>query len=111
MTQHDPTVRMRHMLDHAKEAVNLLSGKEKEVLARERVLELALVRLIEIVGEAANRLSIEDQSRYPSIPWREIVGMRNRLVHGYDAIDLDVLWDTVQVDLPQLIKELERALS
>lgn len=68
MTQHDPTVRMRHMLDHAKEAVNLLSGKEKEVLARERVLELALVRLNEIVGEAANRLPIEDQSRYPSIP-------------------------------------------
>jgi len=111
MTQHDPTVRMRHMLDHAKEAVALLAGKEKADLSSNRVLELALIRLIEIVGEAANRLPIEDQSRYPSIPWKEIVGMRNRLVHGYDAIDLDVLWDTVWIDLPQLIEELEKILE
>jgi uncharacterized protein with HEPN domain len=111
MTQHDPTLRMRHMLDHAKEAVDLLAGKEKAELSRNRVLELALVRLVEIVGEAANRLPIEDQERYASIPWKEIVGMRNRLVHGYDAIDLDVLWDTVRVDLPQLIVELERILG
>ena len=110
MTRHDPTVRLRHMLDHAKEAVDLLSGKEKADLSRDRVLELALVRLVEIVGEAANRLSIEDQSQYPSIPWRDIVGMRNRLVHGYDAVDVEVLWDTVQVDLPQVIEELERIL-
>ena len=110
MTQHDPSVRIRHMLEHAKEAVDLLAGKEKAALASARVLQLALVRLVEIVGEAANRLTVEDQSRYPSIPWREIVGMRNRLVHGYDAIDLNVLWDTVQVDLPQLIDELERIL-
>ena len=111
MTQHDPTVRMRHMLDRAKEAVDLLVGKEKADLFRNRVLELALVRLVEIVGEAANRLSIEDQSRYPSIPWKEIIGMRNRLIHGYDAVDLDVLWDTVRIDLPQLIEELERILG
>jgi uncharacterized protein with HEPN domain len=111
MTQHDPTLRMRHMLDHAKEAVDLLAGKEKAELTRNRVLELALVRLVEIVGEAANRLPIEDQERYASIPWKEIVGMRNRLVHGYDAIDLEVLWDTVRIDLPQLIEELERILG
>lgn len=111
MTQHSPTVRMRHMLDHAKEAIDLVAGKEKAEIFRNRVLELALVRLVEIVGEAANRLPIEDQLRYPSIPWREVVGMRNRLVHGYDAIDLDVLWDTLQIDLPQLIEELERILS
>jgi uncharacterized protein with HEPN domain len=102
---------MRHMLDHAKEAVDLLAGREKADLSSNRVLELALVRLVEIVGEAANRLPIEDQSRYPSIPWKEIVGMRNRLVHGYDAIDLDVLWDTVRIDLPQLIEELESILG
>jgi uncharacterized protein with HEPN domain len=86
------------------------AGK-KQIFPSNRVLELALVRLVEIVGEAANRLPIEDQSRYPSIPWKEIVGMRNRLVHGYDAIDLDVLWDTVRIDLPQLIEELESILG
>ena len=63
MTQHDPTLRIRHMLDHAKEAVDLLAGREKAALASDRVLQLALVRLVEIVGEAANRLTIEDQSR------------------------------------------------
>jgi len=110
MTQHDPIVRMRHMLDHAKEAVELLAGRGKADLKGNRVLELALVRLVEIVGEAAARMPVEEQSRYPSIPWKEIVGMRNRLVHGYDVIDLDVLWDTVQIDLPQLIEELERIL-
>ena len=68
MTQHDTTVRMQHMLDHAKEAVDLLAGKEKADLSRDRIRELALVRLVEIVGEAASRLLIEDQSRYPSIP-------------------------------------------
>jgi uncharacterized protein with HEPN domain len=99
------------MLDHANEAVSLLAGKEKADLSSNRVLELALVRLVEIVGEAANRLPVEDQSRYPSIPWKEIVGMRNHLVHGYDAIDVDVLWDTVRIDLPQLIEELERILG
>jgi uncharacterized protein with HEPN domain len=99
------------MLDRAKEAVDLLVGKEKADLSGNRVLELALVRLVEIVGEAANRLPVEDQLYYPSIPWKEIVGMRNRLVHGYDAIDLDVLWDTVLIDLPQLIEELERILG
>lgn len=111
MTLHDPTVRMRHMLDHAREAVGLLAGKEKVDLYRNRLLELALVRLIEIVGEAANKLPGETQLRYPSIPWKEIISMRNRLIHGYDAIDLDVLWDTVQIDLPALIEELERILE
>jgi len=63
MTQHDPTLRIRHMLDHAKEAVDLLAGKEKAALGSDRVLQLALVRLVAIAGEAANRLTIEDQSR------------------------------------------------
>jgi uncharacterized protein with HEPN domain len=108
MTRHDPTVRMRHMLDHAQEAVGLLAGKKKADLYRNRLLELALVRLIEIVGEAANKLPVEAQLRYPSIPWKDIISMRNRLIHGYGAIDLDVLWDTVQIDLPALIEELER---
>jgi len=71
------------------------------------MLQLALVRLIEIVGEAAARVSESVKDQLPSIPWREIVGMRNRVIHGYDAIDLDVLWDTITVDLSLLIDQLE----
>jgi len=111
MTRHDDRVRLRHMLDHAREAVAMITGKGRTDLQRQRMLELALVRLIEIVGEAAARVSPEGQAEYSFIPWREVVGMRNRLVHGYDSIDLDVLWDTIEDDLPPLIDELERILD
>jgi len=70
-----------------------------------------LVRLVEIVGEAAAGVSPDGQAEYPSIPWRQIIGMRNRLVHGYESVDLDVLWDTIEDDLPPLIAELERILG
>jgi len=97
------------MLDHAREAVKMIDGKKREDLGVERMLELSLVRLIEIIGEAAARVSLESRTRYPSIPWREAIGMRNRLIHGYDSVDLDVLWDTVELDLPPLISELEKS--
>lgn len=111
MTRHDDRVRLRHMLDHAREAVAMITGKGRIDLQRQRMLELALVRLIEIIGEAAARVSPEGQAEYSFIPWREVVGMRNRLVHGYDSIDLDVLWDTIEDDLPPLIDKLERTLD
>jgi len=110
MPKHEDSVPLQHMLDHAKEAVDMIAGKKRADLDRERMLELSLVRLIEIIGEAAARVSVEGRSRYPSIPWREVIGMRNRLVHGYDSVDLDVLWDTVELDLPPLITQLEKYL-
>jgi uncharacterized protein with HEPN domain len=111
MTQHNDTIRLRHMLDHAQEAVAIVGGKDRADLHCDRVLELALVRLVEIIGEAAARVNLETQDRYPGIPWKEAVGMRNRLVHGYDSVDLDVLWDTLEDDLPSLIAELEQILQ
>jgi uncharacterized protein with HEPN domain len=89
----------------------LIAGKGRADLRRERMLELALVRLIEIVGEAATRVGPEGQVQHSSIPWRQVIGMRNRLVHGYDKVDLDVLWDTVEEELPPLIEELERIVA
>lgn len=68
-------------------------------------------RLIEIVGEAANRLSDEVRSQHSEIPWPQIIGMRNRIVHAYDEVDLDLLWDTVTLELPPLIAQLERLLK
>ena len=99
------------MLDYASEAVAMVRGKGRDDLKRDRMLQLALVRLVEIVGEAATRVSEEAQRHYPSIPWQHARGMRNRLVHGYDKIDLDVLWDTIEYDLPPLIAELRRILD
>jgi uncharacterized protein with HEPN domain len=96
------------MLDAAKEAVDLSSGKSRYDIENERVLNLSLVRLIEVVGEAANRVSTEGRDKYTDIPWPQIIGMRNRLVHGYDSIDFDILYQTVVEDLPLLIAELEK---
>jgi len=104
-------IRLRHMLDYAREAVGLIQGKVREDLNHDRLLELGLVRLMEIIGEAASRASTECQSMYPAIPWLQIIGLRNRLIHGYDAVDMDILWQILKQDLPNLIGELEKILS
>ena len=111
MTDHDDKVRLRHMLDHAQEAISVVKVRQRQDLENDRMLELALVRLIEIIGEAATRVSPEGQRKYPSIPWPEIVGMRNRLIHGYDEVDLNILWDTLEFDLPPLVATLQQILE
>jgi len=110
MSQHSDILKLRHMLDHAREAVALISEKKRIELQNNRVLELAVTRLVEIVGEASAKLSPEIREKYSSIPWPHIIGMRNRLIHGYDSVDHDVLWDTIEIDLPPLIIELEKIL-
>lgn len=107
----DDRLRLLHMLEHAREAVALAGGKTRADLADSRLLELALVRLVEIIGEAASRVSDESRARDPQIPWREITAMRHRLAHGYDAVDLDILWDTIHEDLAPLIAQLEATLN
>jgi uncharacterized protein with HEPN domain len=102
MTQHEALVRLGHMLEASREGTELARGKTRRDLTQNRLLELALTRLVEIVGEAASRVPKEDQARFPDIPWADIVGMRNRLVHGYTEIDLEALWSTIEEDRPTL---------
>ncbi len=104
----EDSIRLRHMLDSARESVALIKGKSRQDLVADRVLSLALVRLLEIVGEAANRVTNPTRLESPDIPWAQIVSLRNRLIHGYDAVDLDILWKILSEDLPALIKQLER---
>ena len=110
MPQHDTSVRLRHMLDAAREAQQMAKGKSRADLDTDRPLNLSLVRLLEIVGEAAARVPEKERERYPGIPWPQIVGLRNRLIHGYDNVDFDILWQIVVQDLPPLIGELEKIL-
>jgi uncharacterized protein with HEPN domain len=99
------------MLDHAREAVEMIQGRTREDVDRDRQLNLSLVRLLEIIGEAAARVSLSQQQRLSSIPWPEVIGLRNRLIHGYDQVDFDILWDVIQIDLPSLIAKLEIVLN
>ena len=106
MTRHDDETRIRHMLDHACEVVAMATERKRQDLDADRQFSLAVTRLVEIIGEAAARVTPEGQQKHPSIPWAEVVGLRNRLVHGYDAVDHDILWDIIQHDLPDLIEAL-----
>jgi uncharacterized protein with HEPN domain len=89
----------------------MAQGKTRAQLDSDRQLNLALTRLLEIIGEAAGRTSQEERSRYPAIPWVQIIGLRNRLIHGYDSVDFDILWQVVTHDLPPLIVTVEEILS
>ena len=111
MSRDDPYVRLRHMLDYSREAIALLSDRKRADLDNERTLGLAILRCVEIVGEAASRVPVDIQQRYQNIPWPQIIGMRNRLVHGYDIVDYDIVWSTVTQDLPPLVAELEKIVS
>src|SRR5687768_11317464 len=99
----DDDTRVRHMLDAAREASGFARGLTRADLDSNRLLALGLVKLIEIIGEAASKITREFQAAHPEIPWRTIVGMRHVLVHDYDRIDLDVAWEVVMTDLPALI--------
>lgn len=111
MTQHDDSASLRQMLDHSREAVALVQGRSRADLDGERVLTLALCRLIEIIGEAANRVSQSRRARHPEIPWAGIIGLRNRLIHGYDSIDHEILWQILTTDLPPLTATLGEILG
>ncbi|MEM7017163.1 MAG: HepT-like ribonuclease domain-containing protein [Pseudomonadota bacterium] len=111
MSKRDDSVSVQDMLVHAQEAVELVGDDRFEVLDQDRVRQLALTRLMEIIGEAAKRVSSNTRQAHPEIPWAQIIGMRNRLVHGYDVIDFDLLWDTVKSDLPPLIELLDELLD
>ena len=107
MSRHDPIVSVHHMLDHAREAVEMIQARSRADLDTDRMLNLALVRLVEVIGEAASRVPEEFRSRYSEVPWRQAVGMRNRLIHGYDTVNFDILWAIIREDLPPLIERLE----
>jgi len=95
------------MLDAAREAASFAAGHSRDDLRNDRRLALALVKCIEIVGEAASQVSEGGCALVPELPWANIVAMRHRLVHAYFDVDLDRVWDTVADDLPPLIAALE----
>lgn len=104
-------VRLRHMLDAAYSAARLANGRTRADLDADEGLAHSLVRVVQIIGEAANHVDESTREGNPSIPWAEIIAMRNRLVHAYHDINLDIVWNTVREDLPLLIEQLEPIFS
>ena len=111
MSHRSVQVLLRHMLDAAREAHDFVQGKTREDLQAERQLQHSLIRCIEIVGEAASRIDQDFQDTNPEIPWADIIAMRNRLIHAYFDVELDVVWSTSKDELPELIQKLERLLG
>ena len=111
MSRHDPLITLQQMKSNCKEIINLSRGKDKNEIESNRLLCLAIVRLLEMLGEAANRVPEDIREENPDIPWIQIIGLRNRLIHGYDDIDLDVIWMIIVQDLPSLCTKLENLLA
>lgn len=104
-------IRIKHMIDAAEEAISFAEGKDREALDRERMLVLSLIKEIEIIGEAATKISVGVKENNSQVPWDDITGMRNHLVHGYFGVDLDMLWNTANFDLPMLLIKLKQIIS
>ncbi len=111
MSKHDPEIALRQILSHSREAVDICRTRTRNDLDSDRIFNLALARLIEIIGEAANRIPESVQAKYPDLPWLQMIGARNRLIHGYDSVDFDILWTIVSHDLPAVIARLESILD
>ncbi|MCX7420233.1 MAG: DUF86 domain-containing protein [Planctomycetia bacterium] len=94
------------MLDAATKAVTHSTGKSRTDLDTDEVFQLAMLHLIQIVGEAATKTSPALRQQHPEIPWPNITGTRHRIVHDYSAVDLDVVWDVLTIHLPALIPQL-----
>jgi uncharacterized protein with HEPN domain len=111
MSRREDKVALLHMRDHAAEAVENVRGRSRSDLDNDRIFALAMIKLVEIIGEAAGRVSTATRDTHPQIPWKQIIGTRHRLVHGYDQIDFDIVWRIVSVELPGILEQLEAILA
>ncbi len=111
MSQHDLRITLQQMRDHAAEAAAIAAKRSRQDLSQDRLLNLGLTRLVEIVGEAATRVPPDAREKMSSIPWTNIISTRNRLIHAYDRVEEDVLWQIVRTNLPALVSELDRILA
>ena len=104
-------IRLKHMLEAAKTCLQFGAKKTRIDYQKDQMLSFAIIRGLEIFGEAASRISNDFQKAHPHIPWRAIVGMRNRLIHAYFDIDYDVVWEAVAHEIPKIIPDLEKIIS
>jgi len=107
----DDKIRVQHMIDAAKEAKSFVGDTSEQDFIKNRMLILSVIKEIEIIGEAASKISEITKLEYPDIPWQDIVGMRNRLIHGYFDVNVKLVWNTVKNNLPTLIESLKEIIQ
>lgn len=105
----DDQIRIRHMIEASQDVQRFVLGRQRAELDTDRMLLFALVRAVEIIGEAASKVSEETRGAHTNVPWKAIIGMRNRLVHAYFDIDTDILWVAATVEVPALLTQLQSA--
>ncbi len=110
MPHHD-IVRVRHMVDAGRDLITFTKGRRREDLDTDRMLFYAVVHLIEIMGEAANRVSTDFKDEHPETPWSILISTRNRLIHGYNDLEKEIIWKTVTEDIPPVVEGLEAILG
>jgi uncharacterized protein with HEPN domain len=104
----DDAVYLIHMLETARKAAGKVEGLDFDRFVADENLHLACVHLVQVIGEAASRVSAETRARHARVPWRQVIGMRHRVVHDYLEVDLEIVWQVISADLPGLIAVLER---
>ncbi|MGH2575321.1 MAG: HepT-like ribonuclease domain-containing protein [Ignavibacteria bacterium] len=109
--RNDDRIRIQHIIDACNEISTFIKGITRQELDEDRKLVLAIIKEIEIIGEAANKISNESKESYPDIPWADIIGMRNHLIHSYFDIDTEVVWTTALKDIPELLSILQRIIN
>lgn len=107
----EDVVRLRHMVDALKSVQRMIAGRDRADLDRDEMLRLALTRAIEVVGEAAGRVTEATRQTATHIPWRQLAGMRNRLIHAYFDVDHDIVWTTAAQDAPILLAQVQLLLD
>lgn len=110
MSDRDLT-RLKHMLDCARAISEFSNAKTRQDLDTDRFFASAIMREFEVLGEAASKISMQTRALFPEIPWKEVIGMRNQLIHAYFDVDHDIVWSTIQVALPDLIPKIEKAIE
>lgn len=102
---------LRHIADEISFVLDETNGKDKETVINDRVLSRAIIRSLEIVGEASNKLDPDFKSNHPEIEWRKIIDTRHKLIHDYFGVDYDIVWDVVTTKLPDLFDFIEQIIE